>query len=199
MEGISLRKQPFSPCSTHVTRLRILGLQPHGKAAMLGVKTVEFFSQRIITRLLCCQLQTTSQFQNCPFAICISPIIHLVCFPKLFIIFVFNFSWVLQRPQEKKKAMLMQNYGGQTRCIMRDMQTTNCCLCANPKHPTFTKISKVSESCQGWTFVHLNKIVHSRKLTFTEMLTSWRSKIRRISFLHCTSPQNVSPKIMTWE
>ena len=67
--------------------------------------------------------------------------------PKFFIIFVFNFSWLLEWPQEKKKTMLMQNYGGQTRCIVRDMQMTNCCLYANPKHPTFTKISKVSESC----------------------------------------------------
>ena len=57
------------------------------------------------------------------FAISTSPIIHLVCPPppspkKVCIIFVFNFSWVLQWSQEKLRTTLTQNFGGQTRCIM---------------------------------------------------------------------------------
>ena len=52
------------------------------------------------------------------FAICTSPIMHFVCPPKFF-------SWVLQSYQEKLKATLMQNFGGQTRCIMGDVQMGN--------------------------------------------------------------------------
>ena len=53
------------------------------------------------------------------FSICTSPTIHLVCFPlKLGINFVLNFSWVLQSSHGKMMTMLMQNFGGRTRCIM---------------------------------------------------------------------------------
>ena len=45
----------------------------------------------------------TSQFQNCPFTICTSPIIHLVCLQKLWITVFLNFSWVLQWSWEKSK------------------------------------------------------------------------------------------------
>ena len=37
--------------------------------------------------------------------------------PKICITFVFHFFWVLQPSQEKVKTMLMQNFGGQIRCI----------------------------------------------------------------------------------
>ena len=40
-------------------------------------------------------------------------ILHNLCF---------YFSWVLQPSQEKLKTMLMQNFGGQIRCIMGDVQ-----------------------------------------------------------------------------
>ena len=60
------------------------------------------------------------------FTICISPTIHLVCLsPKFCITSVFQFSWVFQPSQEKLKTMLMQNFGGQTRCIMGDVQMAN--------------------------------------------------------------------------
>ena len=52
------------------------------------------------------------------YATCTSPI----CPPNFCINFVFHFSWVLQPSQEKLKTMLMQNFGGQIRCIMRDVQ-----------------------------------------------------------------------------
>ena len=42
--------------------------------------------------------------------------------PKFCIPFVFHFSWVLQLSQEKLKTMLMQNFGGQIRCIVGDVQ-----------------------------------------------------------------------------
>ena len=42
---------------------------------------------------------------------------HLIC-----ITFVFHFSWVLQPSQEKLKTMLMQNFWGQIRFIVRDVQ-----------------------------------------------------------------------------
>ena len=41
--------------------------------------------------------------------------------PKIYITFVFHFPWVLQSSQEKRKTMLMQNFGRQTRCIMGDV------------------------------------------------------------------------------
>ena len=58
------------------------------------------------------------------FAICTSPIIHLVCAPlppptpKFYISFVFHFSWVLQLSQKKLMTMFMHNFGGQTRYIL---------------------------------------------------------------------------------
>ena len=41
---------------------------------------------------------------------------------KFCITFVLHFSWVLQPSQEKLITMLMQNFGGQIRCIMGDVQ-----------------------------------------------------------------------------
>ena len=41
--------------------------------------------------------------------------------PKSNVTSVFHFSWVLQPSQEKLKTMLMQNFGGQMRCIIGDM------------------------------------------------------------------------------
>ena len=47
---------------------------------------------------------------------------HLIRPPRLCITFVFHFSLVLQPSQEKLKTMLMQNFGGQIRCIMGNVQ-----------------------------------------------------------------------------
>ena len=47
---------------------------------------------------------------------------HLICPGKFCITFVFHFSWVLQPSQEKLKTMLMQNFGGQIRCIMGNVE-----------------------------------------------------------------------------
>ena len=46
--------------------------------------------------------------------------------PKFCITFVFHFSWVLQPSQEKLKTLLIQNFGGQIRCIMGDVQVAYC-------------------------------------------------------------------------
>ena len=45
--------------------------------------------------------------------------------PQIWHNLVFLFSWVLQLSQEKLKTMLMQTFGGQIRCIMRDVQVAN--------------------------------------------------------------------------
>ena len=42
--------------------------------------------------------------------------------PKFCITFLFHFPWVLQPSHEKLKTMLMQNFGGQIRYIMGDVQ-----------------------------------------------------------------------------
>ena len=40
--------------------------------------------------------------------------------PKFCVTCLFHFSWVLQSSKEKLKTILMQNFGGQIRCIMRE-------------------------------------------------------------------------------
>ena len=42
--------------------------------------------------------------------------------PKSNVTSVFHFSWVLQPSQEKLKTVLTQNFGGQRRCIMGNVQ-----------------------------------------------------------------------------
>ena len=64
----------------------------------------------------CCQYSIHSlTLSNSPFA-------HLrntPCLPsKSCVTFVSHFSWVLQPSQEKLKTMLMQDFGGRTRCIL---------------------------------------------------------------------------------
>ena len=44
------------------------------------------------------------------FAICTSPVIHLVRPLKLYITFVFNFSWVLQPSQKKLKTIELERF-----------------------------------------------------------------------------------------
>ena len=57
--------------------------------------------------------QSLTQFTTCP-----SPISTLFA-PPPGILHNLRFSfWVLQLSQEKLKTMLMQNFGGQIRCIM---------------------------------------------------------------------------------
>ena len=57
------------------------------------------------------------------YATCTSHIMHLIPPPpnsaKLLF---FHFSWVLQPAQEKLKTMLIQNFGGQIRCTMGEVQ-----------------------------------------------------------------------------
>ena len=51
-------------------------------------------------------------------------IMHLISPPKKLpnrVCFFLHFSWVSQPSQEKLKTMLMQNFGGQIRCIMGDV------------------------------------------------------------------------------
>ena len=77
--------------------------------------------------------QTTGEFdQNFSkkskrgeFTICISPIICLVCPPKFCISIVFYFSSLGTTVIPKDKTKVMQRFGGQTRCIMGDVQIAN--------------------------------------------------------------------------
>ena len=61
------------------------------------------------------------------YATCTSPITHLICPPKFCISIIFNFSWDGCNIKEKWKTpwKVMQNLGGQIRCIMGDVQVTN--------------------------------------------------------------------------
>ena len=59
---------------------------------------------------------------NSLYATCTSPTMHLICPPNFAWTFVFHLSWVLQLSQEKLKTMIMQNFEGQIRCIMGDVE-----------------------------------------------------------------------------
>ena len=63
-----------------------------------------------------------------PFAICTSPIIHLVCLQTFCIRIEFNFSWDDHNTQEKLKADVMQNFRRQTTCITRVVQMGNAVI-----------------------------------------------------------------------
>ena len=62
---------------------------------------------------------------NLLFAICTSHKIHCVCPLNFCINSVFFSSWVFEWSKVKLKTILMQNFGGQTRCIMGGMHTVN--------------------------------------------------------------------------
>ena len=61
------------------------------------------------------------------YATCTSPIMHLIWPPKFCISIIFNFSWDGCNIQKKWKTAwtVLQNFGGQIRCIMEDVQVTN--------------------------------------------------------------------------
>ena len=66
---------------------------------------------------------------------CLPPkTLHNLCFK-----FLLGITVALREILDK---LLMQNYGGETRCtcIMEDMQTVNSCLCENSEHLNFWKI-----------------------------------------------------------
>ena len=66
---------------------------------------------------------------------------HLMRSPKFCITSVFHFAWVLQWSQEKLKTMLMQNFGGQIRCILGDVQVAYEQLQQrNHREPSFLKL-----------------------------------------------------------
>ena len=72
--------------------------------------------------------------------ICTSPIIHLVC-PQTFCIrIVFNFSWGDHNTQEKLKTKVLQNFGGQTRCITKDVHMVNAVFEKRSLYLRFYKI-----------------------------------------------------------
>ena len=70
----------------------------------------------------------------------VHPIIRPACPPKFCINFVFHFFWVLKPSQEKLKTMLMQNLGGQIRCILGDVHVTNRLRLATQQLCTYTTL-----------------------------------------------------------
>ena len=93
------------------------------------------------------------------FAICTSPIIHLFSPPKLSItFFFFHFSLVLQLSQEKLNTV--QNFGrgeggGQTRCIMGDVEMENY---DKLNQEAFKKNQEKKERRQGLFYETLSKL-----------------------------------------
>ena len=67
-------------------------------------------------------LTKVSFISSSSYATCTFPIMHLICLPKFCISIVFNFSWDGCDTQQKWKAKVMQNFEGQIRCIMGDVQ-----------------------------------------------------------------------------
>ena len=67
-------------------------------------------------------LTKVSFISSSSYATCTSPIMHLICLPKFCISIVFNFSWDGCDTQQKWKTKVMQNFEGQIRCIMGDVQ-----------------------------------------------------------------------------
>ena len=60
------------------------------------------------------------------FVTCTSPKMHIICPPKFCISIVLNFCWDGVIPRRNENQKIMQNFGGQTRCIMGDVQVANC-------------------------------------------------------------------------
>ena len=52
-------------------------------------------------------------------------VIHLVCPPKFSISIVFSFPWDDCNTQEKWETKVEQNFRGQTRCIMGEVEMAN--------------------------------------------------------------------------
>ena len=78
---------------------------------------------------ICCLGPTRKSYLfgiNLLFAICTSHQ-NTPCPPNFCITLVFDFPWVFQWSQKKLKRMLaiVQNFGGQTRCIMGGVQMVN--------------------------------------------------------------------------
>ena len=59
------------------------------------------------------------------FAICTPPIIHVFCPPKFCTSILFNFFWDHWNTQGESKTKVMQKFGGQTKCILWDLQMAN--------------------------------------------------------------------------
>ena len=152
--------------------LRKISSAPHVALESLSfcnvrLSTVEIAKLKSTTRTA---RATTTFFRKKQFATCTSLIIHLVCPPKVCITFDFHNSWVLQPSQEKLKTMLMQNFGGQIRCIFWDVHVANrlrlatqqlctctmlfskflCRLCTTTTWKCLIKISRLLEDVNKW-------------------------------------------------
>ena len=91
------------------------------------------------------------------------PIMHLIYLPKFCITFVFHFSWVLQSFQQKLKPMLLQNFGGQMRCIIGDVQKAYS--------PQICHRSKLAEKARENALLGLGKNGCSSRIRHPNALT----------------------------
>ena len=74
-----------------------------------------------------CLLLDNCAYQEFRYTTSTFPIMHLICPLKFCISIVFNFSWERCNTQEKWKTKVMQNFGGQIRCIMRNVEVVYTC------------------------------------------------------------------------
>ena len=97
------------------------------KAASLGVDFCQCITviSPWISRTPVSQTMFALQSKRKPFAISTFPIIHFVRPTKFYISIVFNFSWDIQSSQEKLKTTFMQNFAGQSKCIMGNVEVVN--------------------------------------------------------------------------
>ena len=108
----------------------LLSLDIHWRKWLIGkITQVSLYHWQTVNRNV-----TTLKFTWCHLHIffclhanCTSPIMHLICLPpppsppQIGVSIVCNFSWD-GNTQEKWKTKVMQNFGGQIRCIMGDVQ-----------------------------------------------------------------------------
>ena len=139
------------------------------------------------------------------FATRTSPIIHLVCPPTFCITFDFHFSWVLQPSQEKLKTMLMQNFGGQIRCILGDVHVTNRLRLATQQLCTYTTLF-CKFLCRFYTTTTWKCLIKISRLLedvnkwhqfSVSLLVLWYNPLGFIKFLPTKFAKNLT-KWMTW-
>ena len=149
--------------------------------------------------------RATRTFFKKQFATGTSPIIHLVCPPKFCITFDFHFSWVLKPSQEKLKTMLMQNFGGQIRCILGDVHVANRLRLATQQLCTYTTLF-CKFLCRFYTtttwkcLIKISRLLEDgnkwHRFSFS-LLALWCIPLGFIKFLPETFPKTLT-NWMTW-
>ena len=110
---------------------------------------------------------------------------HFVYPQEFCITIVSNFSWVLQSSQEKSKTMVMQNFGGQTTCIMAYVRMVNSEHFCQSLGPSLFRGSTVSWSLEQ-TMISRFALLRLPLLSKSKMATTrgeiWLSVLPKCSF-----------------